>query len=452
METEAILTKNQMLILTGPRNATSVTFYKAAYIEFRTECINYTCPNYAFNDYITSWRRAIFINVGEAHAETSPNTVRVYRIKYNPEFYCRNRLETNHDERLKQLQQRLDSSEELSKCIQITKYNISGVNVSVNVVWKLRSASILYTISCMLLMKTLHVPSNCDLIFTITNFKSTCNSISTSISAELSVTRDCWRKQVSPPEIHFDLKICENIGQNTVKKIEKMAADENYDLNENPFKPRHYLPSEQFSFTAVEREEVESIVMSMAPNKAPGNDKVPIHVIKTCLTVISPTITSIINASLLTSSFPSVWKNAEVVPIHKSGDHEIANNNRPISLLPVLSKICERAAYNQFSTYLLLNDRLSSKQSGNKHLHSTETSVIQTTDMILNAIDKKQLTAIVLLDMSKAFDSIDTTTLITKLEDVGASCQAIQWFQSYLTSRYQVVRIQTTLSDPLEYL
>ena len=110
--------------------------------------------------------------------------------------------------------------------------------------------------------------------------------------------------------------------------------------------------------------------MSMAPNKAPMNDKVPIHVIKTCLTVISPTITSIINASLLTSSFPSVWKNAEVVPIHKGADHQIANNNRPISLLPVLSKICERAAaYNQFSTYLFLNDRLSSKQSGNKHLH-----------------------------------------------------------------------------------
>ena len=149
-----------------------------------------------------------------------------------------------------------------------------------------------------------------------------------------------------------------------------MAAYDNYDLNENPFKPRHYLPSEQFSFTAVKREEVESIVMSMAPNKTPGNDKVPIHVIKTCLTVISPTITSIINASLLTSSFPSVWKNSEVVPIHKGGDHQIANNNRPISLLPVLSKICERAAaYNQFSTYLFLNDRLSSKQSGNKHLH-----------------------------------------------------------------------------------
>jgi hypothetical protein len=97
------------------------------------------------------------------------------------------------------------------------------------------------------------------------------------------------------------------IGQNTVKKIEKMAGDENYDLNENPFKPRHNLPSEQFSFTAVEREEFESIIMYIS-----------IHVIKTCLTVISPTITSIINALLLTSSFPSVWKNAEVVPIHKS--------------------------------------------------------------------------------------------------------------------------------------
>ncbi|CAB4014379.1 Hypothetical predicted protein, partial [Paramuricea clavata] len=114
-----------------------------------------------------------------------------------------------------------------------------------------------------------------------------------------------------------------------------------------------------------------------------------------------------------------------------SGDHEIANNNRPISLLPVLSKIYEW---------------LSSTQSGNKHLQSTETSVIQTTDMFLNTTEKKQVTASVLLDMRKAFNSIDTTTLVTKLEDVGTSCQAIKWFQYYLKSRYQVIRIQTTLS------
>ena len=125
------------------------------------------------------------------------------------------------------------------------------------------------------------------------------------------------------------------------------------------------------------------------------------------------------------------------------------NNNWPISLLPELSKICERAAHDQLTSYLSKNQRLTSKQCGNKKWNSTETSIIQTTDTILEAIDKKKLTATVLLDLSKAFDSIDHQILITKLQDVGLSPSAIQWFRSYLSSRYQVVRIQTVLSNHL---
>lgn len=138
-----------------------------------------------------------------------------------------------------------------------------------------------------------------------------------------------------------------------------------------------------------------------------------------------------------------------MIPILKVGDYQVANDNRPISLLPILSKVCERAAHNQFTSYLLSRDRLLSKQSGNKQWHSTETSVIHTTDEILSAIDKKKLTAVVLLDMSKAFDSINHDILFTKLQDVGASESVILWFRSYLSSRYQAVRIHTTLSDRL---
>lgn len=94
------------------------------------------------------------------------------------------------------------------------------------------------------------------------------------------------------------------------------------------------------------------------------------------------------------------------MPIPKDGDHEQANNNRPISLLPVLSKICERVAHNQFNFYLTSKERLSKNQSGNKKWHSTETTVIKSTDAILSGFDKSELTAMVLLDMSKAFDSI----------------------------------------------
>ena len=112
--------------------------------------------------------------------------------------------------------------------------------------------------------------------------------------------------------------------------------------------------------------------------------------------------------------------------------------------------MCERVAYNQFTAYLLPRDRLSSKRSGNKKLHSPETSVIQPTDMILSAIDNKQLTAVVLLDMSKAFDSIDHEILLAKLKDVGTSTSATEWFRSYLTSRYQVMRIYTAVSERLQ--
>ena len=189
--------------------------------------------------------------------------------------------------------------------------------------------------------------------------------------------------------------------------------------------------------------------MAMASNKAPGIDKVPIRVIKDCLPAILPSITSIINTTFESAIFPNMWKIAVVTPIPKEGDDEVPNNNRPISLLPVLSKVCERVAHNQFSSYLLSRDHLSCKQSGNKQWHSTETSLIHTTDIILSAIDKKKLTAVVLLDMSKAFDSINHQILLEKLQDVGASPPVIHWFYSYLSSRYQVVRINTTLSDRL---
>lgn len=125
------------------------------------------------------------------------------------------------------------------------------------------------------------------------------------------------------------------------------------------------------------------------------------------------------------------------------------NNSRPIFPLPVLSKVCERATFNQSSTYLVSKERLTSKQSRNKH-HSTETTLIHTTNQILHTIDDKQLTATVLLDMSKAFESLHSGTLLTKLQDVGAPTTALQWFWSYLSSHHQVVRINSTLSHCMQ--
>lgn len=77
-------------------------------------------------------------------------------------------------------------------------------------------------------------------------------------------------------------------------------------------------------------------------------------------------ITWIINSSLASGIFPCIWKKAEVLPIPK-GDHRMSNNNRPISLVTILSKVCERVAFNQLVTNLVANSQLATRQNGNSN-------------------------------------------------------------------------------------
>ena len=127
----------------------------------------------------------------------------------------------------------------------------------------------------------------------------------------------------------------------------------------------------------------------MPKNKSPGPDKINMRIIRDCLPVILGPLTHIINSSLLTGVFPNEWKLSEVTPLHKDGDNEVASNNRPISLLEIMSKVCERVALDQFSSYLTTNHRLSPHQSGHRKAHSTETLNILVSDTMLEAIDKR---------------------------------------------------------------
>ena len=141
--------------------------------------------------------------------------------------------------------------------------------------------------------------------------------------------------------------------------------------------------------------------MSFPSHKAPGCDKVPMQIIKDALPCILPILTDIVNHSLLSPVFPQAWKTSEVIPLLKEGDHEVANNNRPISLLPAASKVCERVALIQFTQFMKAKKRLTEHQSGNKAMHLTETMNVMMTDQMLQAMDDKKLTIVVLLDFPK---------------------------------------------------
>jgi hypothetical protein len=108
-----------------------------------------------------------------------------------------------------------------------------------------------------------------------------------------------------------------SVGSNNVTKIKSLAKENNHTPSQLPFVQRSYTKSEQFTFEPVECSLVEYVVKSMPGNKAPGMDQIPICVIKDCLPVISPWITSIINKSLANNIFPNTWKIADVTPIPK---------------------------------------------------------------------------------------------------------------------------------------
>ena len=244
------------------------------------------------------------------------------------------------------------------------------------------------------------------------------------------------------------------VGQCTATKAKALAEEHDFDLPVTQFTSVDCnfdgLENPTFRFIPNKEEDIDKITRALPSNKAPGIDKISARVLKDSLPVTLSVITTLINRSFTTNIFPTSWKMAEVIPCSKTGKSEDTDdpcNTRPISLLPIMSKICERSALSQFTKYLDDNKIISQFQSGNRKHHSTETALLYFTDELLKNMDSKKISAVVLLDMSKAFDSIRHDILLSKLKKVGISNNAISWFESYLSNRKQVVRIGNTTSE-----
>ena len=138
--------------------------------------------------------------------------------------------------------------------------------------------------------------------------------------------------------------------------------------------------------------------------------------------------------------------NARVTPIHKDGSKLVMGNYRPISVLPIISKIFEQEIFQQLYKYMNENNLISKFQSGFRPGYSTLSALIQMCDAWFNNMDNGELTGVVFLDIQKAFDSIDHNILLDKLKFYGMSQMEFKWFQSYFTDRYQQCQINGFLS------
>ena len=181
---------------------------------------------------------------------------------------------------------------------------------------------------------------------------------------------------------------------------------------------------------------IYTMLMKIGPHKASGIDKISARLLRIAAPVIAPSVAKLINLSFSTCKYPTRWKTAKVTPLFKSGARYDPCNYRPLSVLPVLSKVIERHMHNCLYTFLNDHNPVYSRQSGSPKQHSTETALI---DDLLFSLDNDKVSGMVLVDYRKAFDMVDHEPLLKKLEAYGIVNQELRWCRSYLSSRKQAV-------------
>jgi len=205
--------------------------------------------------------------------------------------------------------------------------------------------------------------------------------------------------------------------------------------------PFRYLTNDPISYIQTSQEEVYKILTRLNTNKACGPDLISNKILKECAMSLSQPLADLFNKSFNQGEFPQPWKHANVTPVYKKGDRQSKTNYRPISLLSNMSKVMERIVFNRLFEHCTKHNLLTEKNSGFKPFDSTINRLIHLTHQIYNALDAKQDTLIVFLDISKAFDRVWHPGLLHKLREFGITGNLYSWLESYLTGRSQKVVI-----------
>ena len=210
-----------------------------------------------------------------------------------------------------------------------------------------------------------------------------------------------------------------------------------------------FYPPKLTVFTQVTQDEIGKII-SKSPIKSCLLDLLPTLVIKECIDILLPSITKLVNCSLREGLVPDGFKKAVVTPLTKKASLPVEDlkNYRPVSGLSFISKLVERVVAKQLVDHIHRHGLDNSFQSAYRSGHSMETALLSIKNDVHLSLSRGKATALVLLDLSATFDTIDHSTLLSCLLDwFGVGGSALKWFSSYLTEHFQSVKIGSTLSD-----
>ena len=201
-----------------------------------------------------------------------------------------------------------------------------------------------------------------------------------------------------------------------------------------------------FFFHPVGESELEKIILDLKSGGA-GLDEMPVKLFKNVRKVLLRPICKLINLSFETGSFPDLLKIARITPIHKQGNLTDPSNFRPISCLPYLSKIFEKCAKNRLISFCEKFSIISTSQFGFQRHKSTSDALINLTEIIYDALNSRAHSLSLLIDLKKAFDTVNYDVLLRKLENFGVRGVPLDWFRSYLTDRKSFVQINSVKSS-----
>ena len=202
-----------------------------------------------------------------------------------------------------------------------------------------------------------------------------------------------------------------------------------------------------FVFKPETNTSIKKLIEKIRKDVATGADEVGAKLIKDASEVLAPVLAQIINIGYETCTFPDCMKKATIKALHKKDDPDKISNYRPISILPTISKVFERAATDQLVEHLEKNKLLSNHQHAYRKGHSTQTCLTLVTNYIYKLLDRKKYAAIASLDLSKAFDSISHALMLNKLAKLNLSEGTLKWIKSYLTNRKQKSKFRKFTSE-----
>lgn len=191
-------------------------------------------------------------------------------------------------------------------------------------------------------------------------------------------------------------------------------------------------------------DEISSIIKDFNNNKS---SDISIKVLKSCSNIISPYLSRFYNKFMMDGIFPYILKVGNITPVYKKGDRQLIENYRPVSTLPCFSKIFEKIIYSRLYDFIKSKNILYRNQYGFRSKHSTSNAINHSIDQIISGLENNHHVIGIFIDLSKAFDTICHSKLLTKLKKYGIRGSPLELIKSFMSPRKQIVNLNGTKSE-----